>query len=153
VFDQNRSRKLFGFIVGLATYGAGSAIAEGEKGLAADLAHYVPVSQALADDKLDGIKDHAEALAKSGDKAIADAATALARATDIASARKAFGDVSRTLIAALEVAAKRGEKLPTFHVFECPMAKPYGKWIQDTKETANPYFGSAMRRCGKRVSS
>ena len=34
--------------------------------------------------------------------------------------------------------------------YECPMAFNYkgAYWFQDTKETANPYFGNSMKKCG-----
>jgi hypothetical protein len=129
------------------------AHADDEKGIAADLAHYFPISKTLAEDKTDGVKEQAEKLQKSEDKAIAKAAEALAKASDLAGARKAFMDVSKAVLAAVETASKKGEKLPTLYVFECPMAKPYGKWAQDVKEIANPYHGSKMLKCGKLVGT
>ena len=37
--------------------------------------------------------------------------------------------------------------------FHCPMAfdNRGADWLQNTPETANPYFGKAMPRCGEQV--
>ena len=34
------------------------------------------------------------------------------------------------------------------HVYECPMAKGYKKWVQVSEGVSNPYMGSAMPQCG-----
>ena len=122
-------------------------------GVKEDLEHYFPIRTALAGDKTEGVKEHADALAKSKDEAVAKAATALAEAKDIAAARKAFGDVSKSLIATLEAAQKKGTAVGTVHIFECPMAKPYGKWLQADEKIGNPYYGSKMLKCGTKVAT
>lgn len=128
-------------------------LADDKKGVAADLDHYFPIRAALADDTTDGVKEHADHLAKSSDKSVAKAGKALGEAKDVDGARKSFGDLSKALIAALQTAQKKGEKLPEVYIFECPMAKPYGRWLQETKEIANPYMGKKMLQCGKMVAS
>lgn len=118
-----------------------------------DLAHYFPIRTALAADKTDGVKEHADALAKSDDKEVAKAATELGKATDLEGTRKAFADISKALIATLHEAAKKGTDAGTVYVFECPMAKPYGKWLQAEDAIGNPYYGSEMLKCGKKVGT
>ncbi len=34
------------------------------------------------------------------------------------------------------------------HLFECPMATGYKKWVQTSEEISNPYMGKAMPACG-----
>ena len=60
--------------------------------------------------------------------------------------REAFSEVSKRLIAWLsaEPALTRGR-----YVFECPMAKAYPKWIQQSETVSNPYMGAAMDTCGE----
>src|SRR5437867_3208526 len=88
-------------ILGAAAIAAGALVAHADdkKGAAADLEHYYPVRAALAQDKIEGVKEHADALAKSADKAIAKAAKGLSDAKDLDAARKSFGEVSKALIA------------------------------------------------------
>ena len=59
--------------------------------------------------------------------------------------RAAFGGVSRGLISAL---AERKDMQERLHVFECPMAKGFGKWVQRDEKLQNPYMGKAMLACG-----
>lgn len=94
--------------------------------------------------------DRAEApadLALPLDEAVA-AASALAGATDLPEARRAFGAVSRGLL----LVAGRDERLTAGrHVFSCPMAEGFGRWIQKSAEMANPYMGTAMLQCGAAI--
>jgi threonine/homoserine/homoserine lactone efflux protein len=39
-----------------------------------------------------------------------------------------------------------------YHVFECPMAKGYKRWVQPTDELENPYMGQEMLTCGSEVT-
>jgi heavy metal-binding protein len=143
---------VLGIVVAIA--GTRAVVADEDASLPSLVEHYLPVRAALAADQLDAVKEHADALAGTKDRTLAAAAQALAAAQDIAAARKAFANVSRALIK--QVAANEKKKandragLPTLHLFECPMAKPYGKWIQAEREISNPYMGSKMPRCGKR---
>lgn len=139
--------------VALVAAAGPAASADEKKGVAADLEHYFPIRAALAGDTLDGVKDHALALAKSADQAVAKAAPAVASAADLEAARKGFADLSKAMIAAVEAASKRGETLPELYIFECPMAKPYGRWLQETSEVGNPYKGQQMLKCGRRIGA
>jgi len=64
---------------------------------------------------------------------------------DADAVRRAFGDVSRAVVALLaaEPSLQQGR-----HVFECPMAQDYKKWVQPTAELSNPYMGTRMPTCG-----
>lgn len=115
---------------------------------------YLPIREALAGDSIDGVRAHAETLAFSDDRTLAGAAKDLADARNVVDARKAFGDVSKAMVALVEANEKRKKgkvELPTLHLFECPMASPYGRWLQDASAISNPYMGSRMPRCGKLV--
>jgi hypothetical protein len=74
------------------------------------------------------------------------ASTRLLRETqELEKLRTGFGEVSRQLVSILviEPSLRRGR-----HVFECPMAQGYKKWIQAGGKLANPYMGKAMLECG-----
>ena len=53
--------------------------------------------------------------------------------------------MSRALIAVLsaEPSLQQGR-----HVYECPMAKGYKKWVQVSEGVSNPYMGTDMLQCG-----
>lgn len=59
--------------------------------------------------------------------------------------RRAFGEVSRSVVALLVARPRlrRGR-----HVFECPMAQGYKKWVQLKSAIENPYMGKRMLACG-----
>jgi Cu(I)/Ag(I) efflux system membrane fusion protein len=113
------------------------------------LGAYEKARALLAADSTDGLaaaaKDMAAAARKAGAEPLAKAVDDLAGAADIAAARRAFGEVSRAVIAlaAADPALAKGR-----HVFRCPMAEGYQKWVQTTPEIANPYMGKKMLKCG-----
>ncbi len=75
------------------------------------------------------------------------AANDITASIDIQKARMAFALLSESMI----VAAKcYGAPLETVHRYHCPMAfgDRGGDWLQRKDQTENPYFGSAMFRCG-----
>ncbi|WP_428263209.1 DUF3347 domain-containing protein [Haliangium sp.] len=80
-------------------------------------------------------------------EAIATQAEALAAvpATELARMREHFGEISRPLVTLLESAPSLSEG---YHVFECPMAEGYGRWVQVDTKLANPYMGTSMPECG-----
>jgi hypothetical protein len=84
-------------------------------------------------------------------EAVTKAATAFAAmpADDANAARKAFGEVSRATVALVnaEPTLKEGR-----HVFECPMAQGYEKWVQVSDEIENPYMGTEMLACGGKTT-
>ena len=59
--------------------------------------------------------------------------------------RQHFGDVSLWVVTILTV---RTSLQSGRHIFECPMAQGYTKWVQVTDAIENPYMGGAMLRCG-----
>ena len=128
------------------------------------LATYEALRAQLAEDSTDGLADRASELSKqaraaaagaSGKakkhlEALADASDALAKEDgDIAAVRKAFGEVSRHLVAwlAAQPNLQKGR-----HVFECPMAQGYDKWVQTDATKKNPYMGKKMLGCGSETS-
>jgi hypothetical protein len=118
----------------------------------------------LAADKAEGVAECASAIAAAAGAAegsapesakahlgaIKTAADALAKAPadDIEATRQAFGEVSKPVVALLTAVP---EAAKDFHVFECPMAKGYKRWVQPEAKLANPYMGSKMLECGTEV--
>jgi Cu(I)/Ag(I) efflux system membrane fusion protein len=124
------------------------------------LDEYEAVRKKLAADDGSGIADAAKKIAStatdaeksaSGDAkaqlaALGKAATALGEEKgDIEAVRLAFGEVSKALVAMLagNDSLREGQ-----HLFECPMAKGYKKWIQPSDKLENPYMGKKMLTCG-----
>lgn len=65
---------------------------------------------------------------------------------DIEAMRLTYGDLSKPLVAiASAVPALRDGR----HIFMCPMAKGYQKWLQAEPSLRNPYFGAKMLTCGE----
>ena len=120
------------------------------------LAAYERARASLAADDLSGVPDAARELetsakaaatGSSGEhfSAIAAVAPKLAAATDLKAARASFGEISQHLVAVLAA----DKTLATGqHVFECPMAAGYKKWVQPSKDLENPYMGKRMLTCG-----
>ncbi|HVR27900.1 MAG TPA: efflux RND transporter periplasmic adaptor subunit [Thermoanaerobaculia bacterium] len=73
------------------------------------------------------------------------AAERLGDASDLETARAAFGEVSRFLIA---IAAVDPRVTLGRHLVECPMTDTFNLWMQTSPEVENPYMGQAMPRCG-----
>jgi hypothetical protein len=132
--------------------------------------HYEAIRQALLHDTLDGVPTEARGIEQAvtdlqkrfgtsaagvtGDKAgecqrllpeIASAAHKLAEAKDLATARTAFGELSKPMVRYREmVSGTRPE------VVYCPMAKK--QWLQPAGTIGNPYLGQKMPTCGEIVS-
>lgn len=110
---------------------------------------YLKVQTALAADSLPDAQTAARALVKVATplgaplKAASDAAGQVAAAADIKAARAAFGSLSDGLLAL----AGDGPAGKGVRVAYCPMVKR--SWLQTGSEIANPYYGSAMLRCGE----
>lgn len=109
---------------------------------------YLEAHAALANDKVEGVKAPAAAMAAEAEKmgpsgaSIAKAARALERAKDLKTAREAFSPLSDAVIAAAKAA-----NLPDVKIAYCPMAK--GSWLQKDSTIKNPYYGSQMLTCGE----
>jgi membrane fusion protein, copper/silver efflux system len=114
----------------------------------------------LAKDSMDELATHAKAVAAAlrgiaeheaaaplerSLRAGVEAADALAQAADIETARLRFGDLSRHLI---EVLATDPALRQGLHMFECPMAKGFNRWVQPSATIDNPYMGQKMLACG-----
>jgi Cu(I)/Ag(I) efflux system membrane fusion protein len=77
---------------------------------------------------------------------------------DLQAARAAFHRFSIAAVAALEPLRSAGQT-PEFEIYECgmvdealPGVAAKARWIQTGKRAlANPFFGSDMRECGKRI--
>ena len=131
--------------------------------------NYLTIQTALAGDSFEGVAASAEAIDKSTSALAADfdvhqagidpanadsvikvlpglqaAAMALSKTESLDAARAAFGDLSDAMVSYRNLAA--GD-VP--QVAYCPMAKQ--SWLQNGKKIANPYYGSAMLRCGSIV--
>ena len=128
----------------------------------ASLNYYEGIRTALAADNLDPVAKQAESLAnvakiaagkaKGGAKqsldGMAKAALELKGKEDIEEARLAFGELSKHVVGLI---AKEPELQRDHHVFECPMAKGYKKWVQNKEAMANPYMGKKMLQCGSKT--
>ena len=108
------------------------------------------IHAALAADITTGVASQAAALASGagalGPAAlpIAAAAQDLAAQTDLTAARRAYGDLSKALVAYMraETLALPDGVRPAY----CPMARR--PWIQKHGLIRNPYYGGAMSSCG-----
>ncbi len=145
---------------------------DAETAFASILHHYEGLWQILAADSVDGLAEHAEGLREAADQVTADfsleragltadadaeeaaaffsgiARTALylASATDLATAREAFYEISKSLVRLNE--QRDGERLKVVY---CAMAKK--SWLQRREEIVNPYHGKAMSGCGEIIAS
>jgi HPt (histidine-containing phosphotransfer) domain-containing protein len=127
-----------------ATPKAGSEISR------AVLDPYLKIQEALADDKMDGVKQNAGEIATAATALGAPAmkidttAVQLASAAEIEDAREKFGALSEALDAymtGLKLKTPEGVKVAT-----CPMVhKP---WLQASAAIENPYYGKSMSTCG-----
>ena len=116
------------------------------------LNHYLKIEESLSKDSINGVDEHAGAIAKAvkGDEMkmlspdVVRQADALARAKDLVAARAAFKPLSASLAKYLaDNKAGRG----TYHEAYCPMVK--ANWLQTGTDIKNPYMGKAMLGCGE----
>jgi hypothetical protein len=137
----------------------------GEAELETVLAHYEAIRALLAADQGEGVADRAKQLeaaaatagpvggeeARPHLTALAAAARELAavEASDLDAMRLAFGELSRPMVALHQADEELAAR---YHVFECPMAKGYKRWVQPTDELENPYMGQEMLTCGSEVT-
>ncbi len=141
-----------------ATPTAPTAAAAVDSPLDRMLGAYESVRAMLAGDSVQGLetaaKRIAEAAAETKQKRpelasklepIAQHADKLSALRELEPARLQFGELSREVIA---LAAVAPEMKSGRHVFMCPMASGYQKWVQVTDKLQNPYFGSQMLECG-----
>jgi len=121
--------------------------------------HYLAIHAALAGDSVSGLSSHAAALGElaarrtgtdpDGEqgaellKRVAAEAELLSRADDLEEARKRFGVLSESLLEAGDALLGPARGLKTAY---CAMADRH--WLQAADRIENPYYGSAMLRCG-----
>jgi hypothetical protein len=111
---------------------------------------YLKIQEALADDKMDGVTQHAGEIATAATALgapamkIDTAAVQLASAAEIDDARGKFGTLSEAIdnyMTGLKLKAPEG-----IRVAVCPMVhKP---WLTASATIDNPYFGKSMSSCG-----
>ena len=111
---------------------------------------YLKIQEALADDRMDGVKAHAGEIATAATALGAPAmkidttAVQLSNAVEIEDARDKFGALSEAIDAymtGLKLKAPEG-----IRVAVCPMVhKP---WLQASATIDNPYYGKSMSTCG-----
>ncbi len=123
------------------------------------LRHYETARAALANDQGAPVPAAAREIATLAGRATATGATqrdlrALREAaqrlastspSDLPALRRAFGEVSRRVVAIVRRTPALARRL---HLFHCPMAEGYGEWVQPTEEIQNPYMGQRMLACG-----
>jgi hypothetical protein len=130
--------------------GSGDTSARSSRDIAAVMAAYEQVRSLLASDKIEGVATAARGLAGAARKArledIARFSLELAKAKDLGAARKAFGKLSRPMVALVQADPALKKR---FHVFECPMVTAgENQWVQPTPTIQNPYMGKSMPTCG-----
>ncbi len=119
---------------------------------------YFQVQQALATDSVDGALEAAAAMKEAAtDRSdetwnehvakVRDILDRIATTHDIATMRREFEPLSETMLA---MARRFGPPGKTIYLLHCPMAfdNRGADWLQPNDQTLNPYFGSAMPRCG-----
>ena len=132
--------------------------------LSTTLKAYEALRSALAQDKLSDVSDLAAQLERSLKEAsegatqnvsaqlsvMREAALKLKdKALSLKSdeQRRLFGEVSKGVVTLLSTHKSLAQGL---HVFSCPMAQGYKKWVQPSSKLENPYMGGRMLRCGGR---
>jgi hypothetical protein len=124
------------------------------------------VSQALAKDDLGQFNHHAAQIItllpklKGGLPAPLRSADLIERlsalrqgqpAKDLAQARSRFLPFSTAWVELVKQLRKEDPAFAGLKIYHCPMAPKPGLWMQAKGPLANPFFGSAMLKCGKEV--
>lgn len=155
--------KQVSFLLAFAMLGIRLGVAADSKSdsaLVETLGAYSEIQKALAADTLQGVSDHAQALAKASSKItdakakkiLKDEALQLERLTrsgeteksKLAQARERFKKLSAPLVKIVQ--SKRPEG---WIVVSCSMAK--ADWIQKDGPIRNPYYGKEMLSCGEKA--
>lgn len=131
--------------------------------------NYLAIQSTLASDSMEGVSEKAKELAealqeqhgeamKGGQhghgagthvlmNAMVRSAKSLADKKDISSAREEFGILSEKMIGyQKQLGDKRNKKA---QAFVCDMAKK--SWLQEGDAVRNPYYGSKMLKCGRKI--
>lgn len=108
---------------------------------------YLEITEAFADDSIDQLaarRDRlAEAARKDGRKELA-ALVEKVTTSELKAARQSFKPVSEAI-----VAVQRKSPAEGVSIYYCPMARAH--WLQRADPLANPFHGSEMLRCGRKV--
>lgn len=136
------------------------------------VANYAGIAKALSHDSLDGVQGYAKEILetmethsdmmKSGemksDEMKAKHETMEASLQVLAKddltmeeARAAYKTLSEGFVPMAQMMYEKSDEDPDWAVMSCPMAK--AEWIQMDGEVSNPYYGSKMLRCGKKMSA
>ncbi|HEV7302412.1 MAG TPA: hypothetical protein VGN72_23940 [Tepidisphaeraceae bacterium] len=93
---------------------------------------------------------HASGEAKALAQSVSDAAAGL-KGKPIAEQRKGFIAVSDAVVALVRALTPSDAVAPPLFVMHCPMAfdDKGALWLQDDETLANPYYATAMKRCGE----
>ena len=157
-----------------ASLASASPMHDMDMDMSAAVEHSGAIAAILAADETKGVAGHADGMAKalgieagehaghdmkgmSADEDSPHAAIAaqLAILSDesvsITDARGAFLSLEEAFIPLAEAAYTRQDGEPEWAVYHCGMAK--GSWIQPTGEVANPFYGSKMQHCGKKITA
>ena len=108
---------------------------------------YLKLQVGLAGDSINGVSEHASAMAEAAvalgrdAAAVVDAAKVLAATQDIASAREAFGSLSDALIHYSELVG-----LGELKVAYCPMLDK--SWVQEEWPISIRFYCAMMLSCG-----
>lgn len=169
---MNKMRNLFvlALVLGVALTLAPAARAADAGVYGKLMEHYEPIREALLNDSLDGVADHAAAIEETAARLQADltakkagvpeaklqevqallpdvvgAAGELAEAGDLEEARRLFGELSEAMV--LYHGLVPGAEMMVAY---CPMVEE--SWLQPEGDLGNPYMGQKMARCGKKAS-
>lgn len=129
------------------------------------LAAYETMRAELAGDRPDKLEAPAKAVAEALEAATAAetapppaiaaalergraAAAEITDAVDLDAARVAFGNLSEPIVTLALADPRVSENL---HLFECPMAEGFNRWIQPSERLSNPYMGTKMLTCGSEI--
>ena len=115
---------------------------------------YFRIWRALAADNLAAASDGAKRLSAEirNDPALKMLVERLKSAKELSAARADFRVLSAEIFKRLKHQGGSGQ---TVYQLRCPMAfnNQGAFWLQDNKDTLNPYFGKAMLRCGGVIST
>jgi hypothetical protein len=144
--------------------------AEPATGMEEALESYFAILSSLSEDSMENVQANAKDLAETMSKLaghcggskdgcpkscrlgpLADAGAAaksLSEKGDITAARSEFGTLSENLAEFL----KNGDEEDSskLYVYTCDMAKKV--WIQKNEDPGNPYFGSSMAKCKRKIN-
>jgi hypothetical protein len=73
------------------------------------------------------------------------------KGTDLEDSRAAYKALSKSFVPMVEAMYQKKDTDPNWVVMHCDMAK--ANWIQADGKVANPFFGSKMPTCGKKVAA